>query len=245
MTKIEAFLSHKAKDGPLAKQIQDALAPVLPGIDIFLSEEIDKSKDFREEIWKTLARAKFFVLLYTDPSEDWSWCFFEAGAFHSARPEKGPRQRQIYCLHTKDSLRPSPLANLQTIKAEAADIKLWIEDMRKLLKRRAPPKSRVDEAASQIESAFKARSILVEQPLKPNIWITPRWPNQRRPNFNKANLPRIPLENAVVTIDSVSATKLGFDKPPEEMQLMPFLKKLDCDSGDWDSGQPYWLERFF
>jgi hypothetical protein len=245
MSKIEAFLSHKAKDGLLAKQIQDALAPVLSDIDIFLSEEIDKSKDFREEIWKKLAKAKFFILLYTDPSEDWSWCFFEAGAFHSARPDKGPRQRQIYCLHTKDSLPPSPLANLQTIQAKAADIKLWIEDIRKLLKRRAPPKNRVDEAARRIESAVKARSILVERPIKPNIWITPRWPNQTQPNFNKANLPPIPLENAIVNIDPESATKLGFGSAPDETELMPFLKMLDCDSDDWDSGRPYWLERFF
>ena len=76
MLNAEAFLSHKAKDGLLAKQIQEALVPVLPGIKIFRSEEIDKSKDFREEIWKRLAKAKFFILLYTDPSDDWSWCFF-------------------------------------------------------------------------------------------------------------------------------------------------------------------------
>ena len=106
MSKIEVFLSHKAKDGALAKHIRDVLAPLLPDLGIFLSEEIDKSKDFRDEILKKLAKARFFILLYTDPSEDWSWCFFEAGAFHSARPEKGARKRQIYCLHTKDSLPP-------------------------------------------------------------------------------------------------------------------------------------------
>jgi len=243
--KIQAFLSHKAKDGVLAKHIQDALAPILPDLDIFLSEKIDKSKDFRDEIWKKLAKAKFFILLYTDPSEDWSWCFFEAGAFLSSRPQKTPRQHQIYCLHTKDSLPPGPLANLQTIQAKAADIKLWIKGISKLLKRRAPPKSRIDEAARRIESAVKARSILVERSIKPNIWITPRWPNQTQPNFNKTDLPPIPLENAVVSIDPESANRLGFVSAPDEMELMPFLKMLDSDSGEWDSTGPYWLERFF
>jgi hypothetical protein len=245
MSKVEVFLSHKAKDGLLAKQIQDALAPVLPDIDIFLSEEIDKSKDFREEIWKKLAKARFFILLYTDPCEDWSWCFFEAGAFHSAQWDKLASQRQIYCLHTKGSQPPSPLANLQTIQAEAEDIKLWIEDIRKLLKRRAPPKNKIDEAARRIESAVKARSILVERVIKPYIWITPRWPDKTRPNFNKANLPPVPLENAIVNIDLESANKLGFTDPPDEMELMQFLQMLDCDSGDWGSGRPYWMERFF
>jgi len=243
--KIETFLSHKAKDGVLAKQIKDALAPVLPDLDIFLSEEIDKSKDFRDEIWKKLTKAKFFILLYTDPSEDWSWCFFEAGAFHTTRPQKGSGARQIYCLHTKDSLPPGPLANLQTIQAKAADIKLWIEDISKILKRRAPPKGRVDDAARRIENAVKARSILVERSIKPNIWITPRWPSQAQPNFNKANLPPIPLENAVVSIDPESAARLGFVSAPDEMELMPFLKMLDCDSGEWEPEGPYWLERFF
>jgi hypothetical protein len=245
MPKTEVFLSHKAKDGLLAKQIRDVLTPLLSDLNFFLSEEIDKSKDFRDEILKKLAKARFFILLYTDPSEDWSWCFFEAGAFHSARPEKGARQRQIYCLHTKDSLPPGPLANLQTIQAKAADIKLWIKDISKLLKRRAPSNSRIDDAARRIESAVKARSILVERSIKPNIWITPRWPNQTQPNFNKADLPPIPLENAVVNIDPESANRLGFASAPDGMELMPFLKMLDCDSGDWDSGGPYWLERFF
>src|SRR5215471_4373351 len=56
MSKVEAFLSHKAKDEILAKQIQEALGPVLPSVNIFLSEEIGKSKDFRKEIWTTLAK---------------------------------------------------------------------------------------------------------------------------------------------------------------------------------------------
>ena len=191
MSKVEAFLSHKAKDGILAKQIQEA-GPVLPSVNIFLSEEIGKSKDFRKEIWTTLAKAKFFILLYTDPNEDWSWCFFEAGAFHS---DKTARQRQIYCLHTKDLQPPSPSANLRTIRAEAADIKLWIEDIAKLLKRRAPPKNRVGEAAKLIENAVKARSVLVERMIKPHIWVTPRWPDQTQSNFDKAT-----LENAIMRL---------------------------------------------
>ena len=242
MSKVEAFLSHKAKDGILAKQIQEALGPVLPSVNIFLSEEIGKSKDFRKEIWTTLAKAKFFILLYTDPNEDWSWCFFEAGAFHS---DKTARQRQIYCLHTKDLQPPSPLANLQTIRAEAADIKLWIEDVGKLLKRRAPPKNRVDEAAKLIENAVKARSVLVERMIKPHIWVTPRWPDQTQSNFNKAKLPTIPLQNAIVNIDLESANKLGFTSLPDELELMHLLQMLDCDSGQWGSGRPYWVERFF
>jgi hypothetical protein len=232
MPKIEVFLSHKAKDGFLAKQIRDALAPLLPDLNFFLSEEIDKSKDFRDEILKKLAKARFFILLYTDPSEDWSWCFFEAGAFHSAQPPKGARQRHIYCLHTKDSLPPGPLANLQTIQANAADIKLWIKDVSKHLKRRAPSSSRVDDAARRIESLVKARSILVERSIKPNIWITPRWPNQTQPNFNKTNLPLIPLENAVVNIDPESATRLGFASAPDGVELMPFLKVRTATAGN-------------
>lgn len=242
MSKVEAFLSHKAKDGILAKQIQEALGPVLPSVNIFLSEEIGKSKDFRKEIWTTLAKAKFFILLYTDPNEDWSWCFFEAGAFHS---DKTARQRHIYCLHTKDLQPPSPLANLQTIRAEAADIKLWIEDIGKRLKGRAPPKSRVDEAAKRIENAVKARSVLVERMVKPHICITPRWPDQTQSNFNKAKLPTIPMENAIVNIDPESANKLGFTSLPDELELMQLLQMLDCDSSQWASGRPYWVDRFF
>jgi hypothetical protein len=244
MPSLEVFLSHKAKDGPLAKQVQQALCSVFPNIEIFLSEEIPKSDDFRENIWATLEKARFFILLYTDPSDDWSWCFFEVGAYRSVWRGESRNRHPIYCLHSRESRPPGPLSNLQTIKADIIDIKRWLEDIRKLLKRKAPPSKKAQLAAEQIENAVKARSILEERTIKPYILIAPRWPNGTPANFNAAKLPEISLENAAVTIDTESATKLGFGNVPDGLELMQFLQMLDCDS-DLRPERPYWITRFF
>ena len=245
MAKLEVFLSHKAKDGALAKKVQKALCSVIPDLDIFLSEEIPKSDDFRENIWGALEKAKFFILLYTDPSDDWSWCFFEVGAYRSIWRQESRNRHPIYCLHSKESLPPGPLANLQTIKAESVDIQRWLEDMGELVKRRIPADKRARLAAEQIENAVKARSILNERTIKPYIWIEPHWPKGKPGNFNVAELPEIPLDDATVSIDSESATKLGFGNVPDSLKLMQFLQMLDCDSGDLRPARPYWITRFY
>lgn len=245
MPSVKVFLSHKAKDGTLAEKIQQALCSVFPDLEIFLSEEIPKSDDFRKKIWSALGKARFFVLLYTDPKDDWSWCFFEVGAYRSIWREEAKNRHPIYCLHSKESSPPSPLSDLQTVTAEVVDIDRWLRDICKLLNRRAPPRKRMREATEKIESAVRARSILEERTVKPYIWITPRWPAKTPPNFNSAKLPNIPLENAIVTIDPESATQLGFGDVPDGLELLQFLRMLDCDSGNQQSAQPYWTTRFF
>lgn len=245
MSSLEVFLSHKAKDGALAEKVKQALRSVVPNLEIFLSEEISKSDDFRENIWGALEKARFFILLYTDPSDDWSWCFYEVGAYRSIWRHESRNRHPIYCLHSRESLPPGPVANLQTITAEVADVNRWLEDMCKLLKRKAPPGKKAQLAAEKIEHAMKARSILEERTIKPYIWITPQWPKGTPGNFNAAKLPDIPLENAAVAVDSESAAKLGFGNVPDGLELVHFLQMLDCDNGDPGPGWPYWITRFF
>src|SRR5215469_2816785 len=108
------FLSHKSQDASAAEALKDSLS-VMFGIDkIFLAEEIDKGDDWRKAIDQALVEAKCFLLLYTDPQLDWSWCFYEAGAFAKmgSKPE-----RPVFCLHPFGVPPPSPLANLQTLRA--------------------------------------------------------------------------------------------------------------------------------
>lgn len=245
MSKVKAFLSHKAKDAALAKKVGEALSSVFPDLEIFLSEEIPKSDDFRRKIWDALDKAKFFILLYTDPSDDWSWCFFEVGAYRSIWRDQSRNLHPIYCLHPKESPPPSPLSNLQTIRAELVDINRWLEDMRRLLVRKAPASKKAQLAAEQIESAVNGRAILEERTIKPYVWVAPQWPLASPANFHAAKLPDIPLEKALVTIDPESATKLGFSTVPDGLELMDFLRKLDCDAEDFGPARPYWVTRFF
>ena len=123
--KTTAFLSHKNQHANAARALRDALNIVFAKDEVFLTEDIDKGEDFRNEIDRALDQAKCFVLLYTDPKLDWSWCFYEAGAFAKM---KGPPGRPVFCLHPVEVVPPSPLANLQTIQATPEQLENWIRN---------------------------------------------------------------------------------------------------------------------
>ena len=80
-----AFLSHKSHHASAAHALSNALSIVLATNEIFMAEEIDRGDDWRTSIDRALDEAKCFLLLYTDPKLDWSWCFYEAGAFAKMR----------------------------------------------------------------------------------------------------------------------------------------------------------------
>jgi hypothetical protein len=65
-----------------------------------------------DEIFDKLKRADWLLLLYTDPSEEWDWCLFEAGFF--ARSIKGTEKRLI-CLHTLEDPPPMPVQGWKTV----------------------------------------------------------------------------------------------------------------------------------
>ena len=89
------FLSHKKDFAAQAQVLALALHKITPGVAIFRSEDIEKGRDWRDAVNRALEEAKCFILLYTDPTLDWSWCFYEAGAFVSnGRKPRPPVQKR-------------------------------------------------------------------------------------------------------------------------------------------------------
>src|ERR1700730_3736197 len=170
----KVFLSHKSTFAAQAEALARALDEVAPGVGIFRSEDIDKGQDWRDRIDRELERAKCFILLYADPELDWSWCFYEAGAFVNA----GRKGRPVFCVHPKTVRPPSPLENLQAIRAEYADIEKWIQnDLCKVLNcRPRQPGDKVRATAKEIEKLVNATAPVYEQIFKPYIWIEPKGP---------------------------------------------------------------------
>jgi hypothetical protein len=154
-----AFLSHKEKDVELAKIVKKAINRVIP-IQIFISEEIRKAEYFRQEILANLDRANCFVFIFTDPSDDWSWCFYEAGFYDRFAAQAGGSHRPIYCLHLPDTPPPSPLAHLPAIKAQTEDIERWLSDLCGVLKPRPPTSEKLRLAAKKIEEGFKTLNVI-------------------------------------------------------------------------------------
>jgi hypothetical protein len=89
---IKVFLSHKKNFGAQAQALARVLHKIAPAADVFRSEDIEKGRDWRDAVNRALGEAKCFILLYSNPALDWSWCFFEAGAFVSHGRKPGPEQ---------------------------------------------------------------------------------------------------------------------------------------------------------
>jgi hypothetical protein len=234
------FLSHKKNFATQAEVLAQALGKITPGAAIFRSEDIEKGCDWREAVNRALEEAKCFVLLYTDPTLDWSWCFYEAGTFVS----KGSKPRPVFCLHPKTVDPPSPLANLQAIQAEHADIEKWIRnDLCDVLKCR--PKLTEDKlkaAVKDIAKLVNATAPPREAILKPYIRIEPKWSGDWTAT---EEIPEIDFADASVLIDRDSSLVLGFSDLPD-LTLLPFLRRIASDSSSEEPGKvEFWIKKFF
>jgi hypothetical protein len=199
---------------------------------------------FRAEIDRALQEAKCFILLYGDPQLDWSWCFYEAGAFAKVGKKPG---RPVFCLHPADVEPPGPLANLETIKAKGDQLKKWIHQLCSIAGRKQPTASVLSESINEIENLVDNTSPYREKVLKPFILIEPSWPvPDQKPNWNNESaFSDVDFSRAVVSIDAVSALQLGFAGPPRKKKLLPFLRELACDA-EWSHNRvEFWISKFF
>ncbi|HJU19742.1 MAG TPA: toll/interleukin-1 receptor domain-containing protein [Stellaceae bacterium] len=132
------FVSHKDEDSEIAATVVAALKKLFEPhqiIDCFLSERMSHGQDWLEELHEQLHSAKYLLLIFTDPKEDWSWCMYEAGYFDALRYLKQKDQlkssayahsRKIFCLHHADLPAPGPLAHLQATKATRERVKQFV-----------------------------------------------------------------------------------------------------------------------
>jgi TIR domain len=239
----KVFLSYNDEDA--ASKLIEALDIVFQDGDFFFAQRIPKGKDWREEIDHGLKTTRCLILLYTDPGLDWSWCLFEAGAFRVV----GEPQRELFCLYSPDEEPPSPLANLQGIKATDDDLKQWIrDDLCPIAGCEKPSDASVSESISKIKKLFKVKSplpVLRESGLKPFVWIRPAWPYKGKANWNKAEaLGNIDFSRARVSIDKESAGQLGFAES-RDLELLHFLRELAADAQWGENRLEFWIAKFF
>ena len=127
-SECSVFFSHKLNDENVTSSILNLLRRYTKNVDFFISEEITKGKPWLEAIHDHLNRARFLVLVFTDPDEDWGWCLYESGFFDALRQIPKP-SRRIWCLHHASTSPPSPLAGLQSIPVKTQDVKQWLTEL--------------------------------------------------------------------------------------------------------------------
>jgi hypothetical protein len=123
------FFSHKVNDKVVTNDLIKLLTQHTKNIDFFVSENIEKGTPWRPAIAKNLDASSFLVLVFTDPDEDWGWCLYETGFFDGLRHLSSSKQRRICCLHHDSAAPPSPIADLQTIRANENDVKQWLREL--------------------------------------------------------------------------------------------------------------------
>ena len=94
------FFSNKARDEAITRKIVDLLRQHTHNVEYFMSEDIEKGKDWRNEIALHLKHSSLLVLIFTDPEEDWGWALYETGFFDAlSKIPDAMQARRIYVLH--------------------------------------------------------------------------------------------------------------------------------------------------
>jgi hypothetical protein len=145
----------------VAKCLEKVAAPV----ECFVSgSDIGAGTDWNREIREALKRSHLLVLLFTNPSQNWDWCLYEAGLFTRLDEEN---VHAVVSLFHPDGAAPRVLENLQGVPARESAIREFLENLCKSTWRvsddwrRGPLNPRVrpqvlKEAAEKIEDAFPA-----------------------------------------------------------------------------------------
>jgi hypothetical protein len=121
------FISHRSEYAELVKALKAVIQETAQGqINVFISEDIPKADDWRDELEKNLREAENLFLIYGAPYEDWSWCFYETGYFAAQPPCEG-RERRIFCVKRKEIAVPSPLNHLQAVADEKELVRAIID----------------------------------------------------------------------------------------------------------------------
>lgn len=112
MAESRIFISHRHEDAAIAEFMRNELQKISKGsLLVFISEDIDSGEDWRDQIVNELNKADYLFLIYSDPGEDWSWCFYEVGFFH--HKVGGDVRGRIFCFHQPESPVPSQISHLQ------------------------------------------------------------------------------------------------------------------------------------
>jgi len=121
------FISHRSEYADLVKALKAVIQETAQGqLNVFISEDIPKADDWRDELEKNLREAENLFLIYGAPYEDWSWCFYETGYF-AAQPPRDGRERRIFCVKRKEIAVPSPLNHLQAVADEKELVRVIID----------------------------------------------------------------------------------------------------------------------
>ena len=106
--RIDVFLSYLSKDEEIARTVKDELISLNERIHVFAAyDDVRSGEPWKPKLIKQLNKSMFFILIYTDPKEDWQWPICEATIFDTNHTRRNGVDSPLCCLHdTKERPRP-------------------------------------------------------------------------------------------------------------------------------------------
>ena len=133
---LTIFLSHKSHDHTRALEIKSAFERNSAGrVHVFVSGlDIDPGVSWEDAIDEAMLEADIFILLYTDPADNWNWSLFESGFFTAkvrgaAKKHARGIHSRLICLHHPDVLPPDQLKSWQSLPATREKVTQFIREI--------------------------------------------------------------------------------------------------------------------
>ncbi len=124
---IQIFISYKEEFAAGASKLAEILkGRGGRGLEVFVASEMAGGSDWFDRIRRELARSNLLLLLYTDPSDDWDWCIYEAGMFTDPRDDS---YKRVICLHGENSGPPPQLEHLQAVRADLPGARKFLREL--------------------------------------------------------------------------------------------------------------------
>jgi hypothetical protein len=124
---LNIFLSYKEVDAKAAIEIGKRLENNAPGkVDVFVAAAPKKNPPggkWRQRIGARLESADVLILLYSQPQQDWGWCFYEGGYFDGVKSAVANRT-DLIVLHgpdVKPLVKLGPLVDWNPIEINPID----------------------------------------------------------------------------------------------------------------------------
>jgi hypothetical protein len=127
--KFLVFVSHKHDDHEFADTVKTELESLSHSnrIECFVSgSDLSPGSDWNVEIRSQLLKSHLLVLLFTEPSQNWDWCLYEAGLFSSLCADDDP---SVVCLYHQYGTSPRPLSNLQGVPLQLEAVKRFLNQL--------------------------------------------------------------------------------------------------------------------
>ena len=164
---VNIFISHKHEDEETAFHIRDALKSLddrnSPRMKFYLSEEMLGGEDWYQWVKERLVETNLLLLLFTDSTQGWDWCLYEAGLFDRLDDEHA---RRIICLHSRSTDPPKPLKHLQAFSAEPRRLRLFLHQLfvkTELLGITTPLAGWLENVPEKLDAVAKEVSLLIDR----------------------------------------------------------------------------------